>query len=104
MMIQYDITKNDTWNFDEIDYHMNIAHFDWVVTVNSNRRIYFKNSNNRESLTSIECISEENKNISSMLIITEVQLLTSHFNNDLDDDMLITISDTDYSNDWIFLQ
>ena len=47
----------------------------------------------------IECISEENKNISSMLIMTEVQLLISHFNNDLDDDVLVTISDTDYSND-----
>ncbi len=34
-----------------------------------------------------------------MLIMTEVQLLTLHFNNDLDDDVLITISDTDYSND-----
>ncbi len=104
MMIQYDITKNDTWNFDEIGYRMSIARFDWVVTVDSNRRIYFKNSNNRESLTSIECISEEDKNISSMLIMTEVQLLTSHFNNDLEDDVLITISDTDYSNHWIFLQ
>ncbi len=48
---------------------------------------------------SIECISEESKNISSMLIMTEVQLLISHFNNDLDDDVLVTISDTDYSND-----
>ncbi len=48
---------------------------------------------------SIECISKENKNISSMLIMTEVQLLTSHFNNNLDDNMLITIFDTDYSND-----
>jgi len=47
---------------------------------------------------SIECISEESKNISSMLIMTEVQLLTFHFNNNLDDDMLITISDTNYSN------
>ncbi len=36
--------------------------------------------------------------------MTEVQLLTSHFNNNLDDDVLITISDTDYSNDWIFLR
>ena len=104
MMIQYDITKNDTWNFNEINYHMSIAHFDWVVTVDSNKRIYFKNLNNRESLMSIECISKENKNISSMLIMTEVQLLTSHFNNNLDDNMLITIFDTDYSNDWIFLQ
>ncbi len=104
MIIKYDITKNDTWNFDEIDYRMSIARFDWIVTVDSNRRIYFKNSNNRESLTSIECISEESKNISSMLIMTEVQLLTSYFNNDLDNDVLITISDTDYSNDWIFLR
>ncbi len=72
MMIQYDITKNDTWNFNEINYHMNIACFNWVVTVNSNRRIYFKNSNNKESLMSIECISEESKNILSMLIMTEV--------------------------------
>ncbi len=103
MMIQYDITKNDTWNFNEINYRMSIACFDWIVTVDSNRRIYFKNSNNRESLISIKCISEESKNISSMLIITEVQLLMSHFNNDLDDDVLITIFDTDYSNDWISL-
>jgi hypothetical protein len=48
---------------------------------------------------SIEYISEESKNISSMLIMIEVQLLISHFNNDLDDDVLITIFDTDYSND-----
>ncbi len=48
---------------------------------------------------SIEYISEESKNISSMLIMIEVQLLISHFNNDLDDNVLITIFDTDYSND-----
>ncbi len=48
---------------------------------------------------SIEYISEESKNISSMLIMIEVQLLISDFNNDLDDDVLITIFDTDYSND-----
>jgi len=103
MIIKYDIMKNDTWNFDKIDYRMSIARFDWIVTVDSNRRIYFKNLNNRESLMSIECISEESKNISSMLIIIEVQLLIFHFNNDLDDDVLITIFDTDYSNDWISL-
>ncbi len=104
MIIKYNITKNDTWNFDEINYCMSIACFDWIVTVDSNKRIYFKNSNNKKSLMSIECISEESKNISSMLIMTEVQLLTFHFNNNLDDDMLITISDTNYSNNWISLQ
>jgi len=34
-----------------------------------------------------------------MLIMTEVQLLILHFNNDLDNDVLVTIFDTDYSND-----
>ena len=34
-----------------------------------------------------------------MLIMTEVQLLAPHFNNDLGDDVLVTISDTGYSND-----
>ncbi len=48
---------------------------------------------------SIECINEESKNISSMLIMTEVHILIFYFNNDLDDDVLVTISDTDYSND-----
>ncbi len=33
MIIKYDITKNDTWNFNEINYHMSIAHFNWIVTV-----------------------------------------------------------------------
>ncbi len=64
MMIKYDIMKNDTWNWLSYE-HCIIAHFDWIVTVDSNKRIYFKNSNNRESLMSIECISEESKNISS---------------------------------------
>ena len=104
IMIQYDITKNDIWNFDEIDYHMSIAHFNWVVTVDLNKRIYFKNLNNKELLMSIKCISEENKNISLMLIMIEVQLLMFHFNNNLNNNMLITIFDTDYSNDWISLQ
>ncbi len=36
--------------------------------------------------------------------MTEVQLLIFHFNNDLDDDVLVTIFDTDYSNDWISFQ
>ncbi len=69
IVVKYNIMKNDTWNFDEIDYRISIARFDWVVTVDSHWRIYFKDSNNRESLMSIECINEESKNISSMLII-----------------------------------
>ena len=104
VVIKYDITKEDTWNFDETGYRMGIARFDWVVTVDPNRRIYSKDPDNRESLTGIECISGGGKDIPPMLIMTGVQILAPHFNNDLADDMLVTTSETGYSNDWISLR
>ncbi len=39
-----------------------------------------------------------------MLILQRVNLLFSHFNNDIDDDVIFTTSNTGYSNDWISLQ
>ncbi len=104
VIVKSGITEDDTWNFDETGYRMGIARSDWVVTVDPNRRIYSKDSDNRESLTGIECISGGGKDISPMLIMTGVQLLAPHFNNDLGDDVLVTISDTGYSNDWISLR
>jgi len=104
VVVKYGITEDDTWNFDETGYRMSIARSDWVVTVDSNRKIYFKDPDNRESLTGIECISGGGKDIPPMLIMTGVQLLAPHFNNDLGDDVLVTTSDTGYSNDWISLR
>ncbi len=103
VVVKYGITKDDTWNFDETGYRMGIARSDWIVT-DPNRRIYSKDPDNRESLTGIECISGGGKDIPPMLIMTGVQLLAPHFNNDLGDDVLITTSDTGYSNDWISLR
>ena len=66
-----------TWWFNiEIDYCISIACFNLVVTVDLNRRIYFKNLNNKESLTNIKCISEESKNIPFMLTMTKVDVTT----------------------------
>jgi hypothetical protein len=99
MIVKYDITEDDTWNFDETGYRMSIARSDWVVTVDPHRRIYSKDSDNRESLTGIECINGGGKDIPPMLIMTGVHILASHFNNDLDDDVLVTTSETGYFND-----
>ena len=104
MIKQYDMTKKNTWNFNKIEYHMSIACFDWIITVDSVRRIYMLNSDNREFCTIIECINDTGKDISSMLILQKINLLFFHFNNDIDDDVIFTTSNTDYSNDWISLQ
>ncbi len=58
-----------------------------------------KDSNNRESCTAIECINGTGKDIPPMLILQRVNLLSFHFNNDIDDDVVFTTSDTGYSND-----
>jgi len=57
------------------------------------------NSDNREFCTIIECINGTGKDISSMLILQRVNLLSSHFNNDIDDDVIFTTSNTGYPND-----
>ncbi len=55
------------WDFVETGYRIGIARLDWVVTVDSNRWIYSKDPDNRESLTGI---SEGGKDIPLMLIMT----------------------------------
>ncbi len=69
MIKRYNMTKKNTWNFDDIKYHISIAHFNWIITVDLIRRIYILNLNNREFCTIIECINNIEKKISSMLIL-----------------------------------
>jgi len=56
------------------------------------------NSDNIEFCTVIECINGTGKDIPPMLILQRVNLLSSHFNNNIDDDVVFTTSDTGYSN------
>jgi hypothetical protein len=101
---KYGILPDDQWNFDETGFRMGIARSDYVVTMDVTRRIYSKCPDNRESMTAIECINGTGLNIPPMLITTGVQILAPFFNNDLDDDIIITTADTGYTNDWISLQ
>ncbi len=93
------MTKKNTWNFDETGYRMGIARSDWIITVDPVRRIYMSDPDNREFCIAIECISGTGKDIPPMLILQGVNLLSSHFNNDIDDEVVFTTSDTGYSND-----
>lgn len=101
---EYDIQPNDQWNFDETEFRMSIARSDWIVSMNVTRRIYSKCPDNRESMTFIECINGVDSDIPPMLVVTKVQLLASFFNNDLANNIIVTTSETRYSNDWISLQ
>ena len=56
------------------------------------------NSDNRTYLTSVKFISFKEEIIPLMLILTEIYILHKWSCNDLNDDTLLTISLTDYSN------
>ena len=100
---EFGILPADQWNFDETGYRMGINREDWVITIDVLRRIYSKCPDNRESLTGIECINGVGGNIPPMLILTGIQL-APWFNNDMDDNIAVTTTETGYTNDWISLQ
>ncbi len=63
------------------------------------QQAFSKCPDNRESMTDIECINDTGLSISSFLIMTEILIMNSWINNDLNDEMILSTADTNYSND-----
>ena len=66
--------------------------------------MFSKDPDNRESLTAVECINAIGCSIPSFLILTGALIMNSWVNNDLSDDVVLSVADTGYSNDWLSLQ
>ena len=62
------------------------------------KAVFLSDPDNRELLTSVECISAGGWAIEPMVIMAGRVFLEKHFDNDLNDDVLFAISDTGYSN------
>lgn len=101
---KYGIQPSDRWNFDETGFRVGMGRNDWIVTMDPERRAYSKNPENRQSLSVVECINGAGQDIPPMLIIAGVNILAPWFNNDLAGDILLTVSDSGYADDWISLQ
>ena len=101
---EFEIQPKDQWNFDKREYCIEIEKEDWVILVDVVQRIYSKYSDNQEFLTVMECINGVGRDIPPMFILTGIQQLAPWFNNNLDDDIVITTAKTGYTNNWIFLQ
>ncbi len=97
------------WNFDKTNFRLNIARNDWMLVlselINEHKQQDFsKCSDNRESMTNIECINDTRFSISSFLIMMKIMIMNSWINNDLNDEMILFTADTNYFNDWLFLE
>ena len=101
---KYGIISDDQWNFDETGYRISMARNDWIITANNSRRSYSADPSNRESLTAVECINGAGQDIPPFLIVTGVNILAPWVKHDLNDDVVISTSDSGCTNDWLSLQ
>ena len=93
------IADEDTWNMDETGFRVGCGKAHWVITTDPNRPLLLMDSDNRDYLTSVECISGGYRDIPPMLILAGVNILEKWSQNDLSEDILIATSETGYSND-----
>jgi DDE superfamily endonuclease len=68
-----------------------------VITHLNTKAVYLSDPDNREMVTSVECISGGGFVIASMIILAGSVLIEKHFDNSIDDDVLFD-SETGYTN------
>ena len=94
------IVDEDVWNMDETGFRIGYGRAHWVVSGHSRKPLLLTDPDNREYVTSCECISAGGRDIPPMVIIAGVLILEKWAQqNDLNDDVLLTTSPTGYSND-----
>lgn len=102
---EYGITPDDTWNMDETGFRVGCGVSHLVVTLSPNRRILITDPDNRDFITSAECINGVGGSIKSFLILKGVNILDKWaLQNDLDDEVTLATSDSGYSNDVLALE
>jgi hypothetical protein len=69
----------------------------WIVTFSRAQRYYLVLDNNREYITAVEAINAINIIIKPILILLE-RVYLERFYRDLEDEVLMGLSDTNYAN------
>lgn len=94
------IQPQDLYNYDETGFRIGIGRDQWIVTLDPNRQSYLASSTNRELVTSCEVISADGYVLPPMLILAGTMHLEDWATKtDLEDNVLLSVSDTGYSND-----
>ena len=98
------IQDSDQYNFDESGFRIGIGKDQWIVTLDPCRQSYLASSSNRELVTSCEAVSGDGDVLPPMLILPgSLHLEDWYMKTDLDDDFLLAVSHTGYSNDELSL-
>ncbi len=69
------IMELDMWNMDETGFRIGCGKAQLVVTINANKPLCMIDPENRDYITSVECIGFAGETIPPMLLISEVNIL-----------------------------
>jgi len=102
---KYGIAQDDVYNFDETGFRIGVLTGGTkVITHVATKAVYLSDPDNRESITSVECISAGGDVIAPMIIMAGKVMLEKHFDNSLNSDTLLAVSESGYSNDVLGLK
>ena len=103
--IQKGITDAYVWNIDETGFRIGCGIAHWAITTDAEKKLLLLDPDNRKFLTSCQTISSGGMQIPPMLILSGELTPEKWFpENNLDGDILLSISLTGYSNDELALK
>ena len=93
------ITDEDSWNMDETGFRIGVGKSQFVVSTHKVKKLVMADPDNRDYITSVECINGTGRVIPPMIILQKKLNLDKWADNDLDGDTLLRVNDSGYSND-----
>jgi hypothetical protein len=94
------ITDDDVWNINETSFRIDCERTQLVIILNTRKSLRMTNLDNRDYILCVECISSDDEMIFSLIILIEMHILHKWCEkNDLNEETLIEISETNYLND-----
>ena len=96
---KYGIDITDIYNIDKTGFRIRVTTGRVVITHLSTKAVYLTDPDNQESLTTVETIGADSSIIPLILILKGDILLEKYFENDLENDTVLTTSPSSYSNE-----
>jgi hypothetical protein len=75
-----------------------------VITRLNTEAVYLSNLDNREMVSSVECINGGGFALKLMIILAGSILMEKHFDNGIDDGVLFGMSESGYSNTYLGME
>lgn len=97
------IKPHNLYNFDETGFRIGCL-AGLVVFTSTDRQVYISDPDNREQVTSMECINAAGGTIHPMLIMPGQIMKEKHFPKGLHDGIRIAVSESGYTNDVLSLE